>query len=133
MKAVVSVGQSFESASLPPKYVICLLRYFTAVSEGARLTDSPPAVTLIGIEVTLSEGGPPGGLYDEAITPPSTSKLLSVVVIVEIIVVFAFCAVEKPMLRTTNAKAAATSTNAIKIIADSSPMRARWELFLCHF
>src|SRR3989304_8348376 len=112
-------------------YVIWLLRYFTAVSDGSRLTDSPPAVTLIGIEVTLSEGGPPDGLYDEAITPPSTSKLLSVVVIVEIIVVFAFCAVEKPMLRTTNAKAAATSTNAIKIIEDSTPLRARWVLFLC--
>ena len=59
-------------------------------------------------------------------TLPLTYKLLPAVVIVELIVVFAFCAVEKPMLITTKPKAAATSTIAIKIIADSSPKAPRW-------
>ena len=66
-------------------------------------------------------------------TLPSGSKLLLADVIVERIAVFAVCDVDKPILITTKAKPATTITNAIIIIADSSPMRARWELFLCPF
>ncbi len=36
--------------------------------------------------------------------------------------VFAFCVVAKPIFKTTKAKAAATITKAIKTIADSIPM-----------
>jgi len=40
--------------------------------------------------------------------------------------------VEKPMLRTTKAKAAATITNAINTIADSIPIIPLW-VCLCPF
>ena len=43
----------------------------------------------------------------------------------EMIDVFAFCDVVNPMFSTTNASAAATITNAIMTIADSTPMTPR--------
>src|SRR5579885_480352 len=56
------------------------------------------------------------------VTLPAISRALLDSVTLDEIAVFAFCVVEKPMLRTTKAKAAATITNAIITIADSIPM-----------
>src|SRR5579872_4985266 len=56
------------------------------------------------------------------VTLPAISSALLDSVTDDEIAVFAFCVVEKPMLRTTKAKAAATITNAIITIADSIPM-----------
>ena len=95
--------------------------------EFDKLTDSPPDATFSGIPTTSSSEPEP-----EPITAPDTSSALDASARLETIVVFAFCVVEKPMLRTTKAKAAATITNAIITIADSTPMTPLWDC-LCPF
>src|SRR5574340_1551470 len=86
---------------------------------GSRLTASPPPATLRGITVALSV---PLETYPIPVTLPEISSALLDSATDDEIAVFAFCVVEKPMLRTTKAKAAATITNAIITIADSIPM-----------
>src|ERR1700752_1487361 len=56
------------------------------------------------------------------VTFPAISSALLDSATLDEIADFAFCVVEKPILRTTKAKAAATITNAIITIADSIPM-----------
>src|SRR5574338_1323509 len=110
-------------------YVTELLRYFTDAVVFDRLTESPPEEILIGtantLRLLLVESPYPNAL-------PAISMLLLASLRLDTIVVFAFCVVEKPMLRTTKAKAAATITNAIITIADSTPMTPRWDC-LCPF
>src|SRR5579885_2759625 len=92
------------------------------VRDGSRFTESPPLATLIGMMVALrtDEDGNP-----MPVTFPAISSALLASVWLDIIAVFAFCVVEKPMLSTTNARAAATITNAIITIAASIPMTPR--------
>src|SRR5574338_1112191 len=107
-----------------------LLRYLIEAVEACKLTDSPPATIFIGTAVTLSTGveHPTAELVQPIpVTLPATSRLLLASPRLDMIVVFAFCVVEKPMLRTTKASAAATITNAIITIADSTPMTPRWD------
>ena len=109
--------------------------YFTEVVANSKLTASPPDETLIGTEVAFSLGvveQVPVDVQPYPVTLPATVKLLDASLRPELIVVFAFCVVEKPMLRTTKAKAAATITNAIITIADSTPMTPLWDC-LCPF
>ncbi len=65
-------------------------------------------------------------------TEPEIDMLLPASPRADVMDVFAFCVVAKPMLRTTKAKAAATITKAIKTIADSIPMTPLWAC-LCPF
>ena len=110
--------------------------YLTDAVANCKFTDSPPDAILIGTEVTLRYGvdeHPPAEVVHPApVTLPATVKLLDASDKPEPMVVFAFCVVEKPMLRTTKARAAATITNAIITIADSTPMTPRWDC-LCPF
>ena len=110
--------------------------YLTAAVANAKFTDSPPDAILIGIEVALRYGvdeHPPAEVVQPLpVTLPATVRLLDASVRPDPIVVFAFCVVEKPMLRTTKARAAATITNAIITIADSTPMTPLWDC-LCPF
>jgi len=87
---------------------------------------SENAHAMIPVVVSAQITGPNTITVTYDMTVPSTSKLSLVDVRVEPIAVFAFWAVEKPMLRTTKDKAAATSTNAIIIIVASNPMRPLW-------
>ena len=71
-----------------------------------------------------------------ALIVPDTFILLLASSKLEVIAPFAFCEVAIPMFSTTNASAAATITNAIITIADSTPMTPRWECrvpFRCNF
>ncbi len=99
------------------------------IVELSKLIVEPPAVTFIGIDVAFTN---PAGTLAIAVTFPEISSALLASFRLEIIVVFAFCVVAKPMFRTTKAKAAATITNAISTIADSTPIIPRW-VCLCPF
>src|SRR5574338_1220096 len=103
-------------------YVTELLRYFTDAVVFDRLTESPPEEILIGtantLRLLLVESPYPNAL-------PAISMLLLASLRLDTIVVFAFCVVEKPMLRTTKAKAAATITITTNRIVASSPEMPR--------
>src|SRR5579875_549885 len=97
------------------------------VCAGSKLTESPPLATLSGMMVALSWPVPTSPM---PVTLPAISIALLDSAVLETIAVLAFCVVEKPILSTTNAKAAATITNAIITIADSIPMTPRRVLLL---
>ena len=112
-----------------------LLIYLIDAVAAARLTESPPDAIFIGMIVAFRYGVEQP--FEDEVQPipltlPATSRLLLASPNPDMIVVFAFCVVEKPMLRTTKARAAATITNAIITIADSTPMTPRWDC-LCPF
>ena len=104
----------------------------TAVSDSAKLTESPPEATFIGNVVTFKNevvahaGSDEDEVQEIPVTLPATCKEVLASPKLEMIVVFAFCVVAKPMLRTTKASAAATITNAIITMADSKPLTPLW-------
>ena len=105
-----------------------LLMYFTDAVDSCKFTESPPDAIFNGMTVAFKYGVEHPFVLDVQPIPftlPEICRLLLASPKLDTIVVFAFCVVEKPMLRTTKAKAAATITITIVITAASKPETPR--------